>query len=172
MLRVGQDREGPYASLEVRYKGSFTLIVGAPVFFVRYNTQRKGRSDEGENMRRRFGRRRTFGRSVVVLGLGALTVIAVVMRRRATADASREFYSPAGERFGEVRASSQESTQRAQQTGREEPDEILAQHTEKTGGSTREEIRRVEEPIRLRSLSGQPLMRVIRASAPRSRGGA
>jgi len=110
---------------------------------------------------------------VVVVGLGALAVIAMVIRRRSAADATRESsYSPTVERFGEARVSSQEPTQRAQQTGTEEPDEVLTQDTEEAGGSTSEEIRRMKDSIRLRSLSGQPLMRVIRASVRRSRGGA
>ena len=150
-------------------------------------------------MRRRFGRRRIFsGTMVATLGIGALAIIALSMKRRATVDAIRELYGTAREGFGEARkrepqhaknssehvsdnskaeaqstqAAPQEPTERAPQTRRERTDKVLAQDTEETAGSTREEIRRVADSVRLRSLSGQPLMRVIRASARRSRGGA
>jgi len=80
---------------------------------------------------------------VVVLGLGTLAVIALIMRRRATGDATGESYSPAGEHFGESRTSSQEPTERAQQREREEPDEILARDTEEADGSIREDVRSI-----------------------------
>ena len=58
-------------------------------------------------MQRRFGRRLIFGSSVVVaLGIGALAIIALSMRRRATEDASRESNGTASERFEEARGQS------------------------------------------------------------------
>ncbi len=94
--------------------------------------------------RRRSGRRRTFGGSVAVLGLGALAVIALIMRRRATTDATIESHSPTtGQRFDGTRASSREPTEQTQQRGREEVDEVLAQDTEKPQGSIREDIRSI-----------------------------
>ncbi len=92
-------------------------------------------------MRKRFGRRRTFSGSVVVLGLGTLAVIALLIRRRTSTNAARESYSPTAERFGEKRGFSQIASEGIQQRGREEPDEALAQGvTEKTGRSTRDDI--------------------------------
>ncbi len=101
--------------------------------------------------RRRSRRRRTFGGSVVVLGLGALAVIALIMRRRATTDdATVESYSPTtGERFDDTQASSREPTERARQRGEEEPEEVLAQDTDRAEGSIGEDIRSIiKESIR------------------------
>jgi hypothetical protein len=115
---------------------------------------RKGRGEEGETMRRRFGRKRILNKSVVVLGLGALAVGALIMRRRANTDATKEFYSPTSERSGEAQDSSQEPVERAQQIGREEPEEVLVQDTEKAEGSITEDIRSIiRESIR-RSQAG------------------
>jgi len=154
----------------------------------------------GEKVRTRFGRRFAFGGGVAaVLGIGALVVIALSMRRRATTDATREPDGTARERLGEDRerrgrhdtdsaehvsdglkaeaesaqvASQEVPAQGAQQRGREKAGEVLAWDIEERGGSTREEIRRAKgHPVRLRS-RGQRMMSVLRGSVRRSRGGA
>jgi hypothetical protein len=107
------------------------------------NSHGKGRSEEGENMRRRLGRRRTLGRGVVVLGLGALAVIALITRRRVAADAMKESRSPTGERFDETGAYYQKATGGAQESRRDESDRVLTQDTEKTDESTGDDIRNI-----------------------------
>src|SRR5918998_6121269 len=58
-------------------------------------------------MRTRFGRRQIFeifgGTVVVALGIGALTVIVLRMRKREAEDTSGEPREPTSERFGEDR---------------------------------------------------------------------
>ena len=152
-------------------------------------------------MRTRFGRRRTFsGRGVVVvLGIGALAIIVLRMRRRAAEDASGGSRGAPKERFEEARErqarrytgttkpvrdnlkaeadstqedGTQELTGSMQQSGKEKADGVVAQNTEETDGNAGEEIRRAKGSIRLRPLEGQPLMSVIRGSVRRRRGGA
>lgn len=149
-------------------------------------------------MRGRFGRRRIFSRRVVVaLGIGALAVIVLSRRRRATKEgARREAHGTTKERFVEARerqvrhdmddtelvsdklkaeaestqVTTQELTERVQQTGKEKAEEVLAQDTEETEENTEEGKREVKVSIRLRSMSGQPLMSIIRESSRRRRG--
>jgi hypothetical protein len=133
---------------------------------------------------------------VAALGIGVLVVIALSMRRRATIEVTRDSYGTARERLGEDRerrrghvtdaadhvsddlkaeaesthVASQEPAQGTQQRGRETADEVLVGDTEETRENTREEIRRVKDPVRLRSLSGRPMMSVLRGSVRRSPG--
>jgi FtsZ-interacting cell division protein ZipA len=94
-------------------------------------------------MRRRVGRRRTVGGSTVVLGLGALAVIALIIRWRAAANTTGESYSTADERFDETHASSREVTEGVQERRREEPAGVLTQDTVKTDRSIRDDIRSI-----------------------------
>jgi hypothetical protein len=65
----------------------------------------------------------------------------------------------------------QELTEALQQRGREKATDDITQDTEGTDGSG-EEIRRDKDPVRLGPLKGQPMMRIVRGSVRRSRGGA
>ena len=95
-------------------------------------------------MRRRVGRRRTVGGSTVVLGLGALAVIALIIRWRAAANTTGESYSTADERFDETHASSsREVTEGVQERRSEEPAGVLTQDTVKTDRSIRDDIRSI-----------------------------
>ncbi len=94
-------------------------------------------------MRRRLGRRRTVGGSMVVLGIGALAVIALIIRWRAAANTTGESYSTADERFDETHASSREVTEGVQERRREEPAGVLTQDTVKTDRSIRDDIRSI-----------------------------
>jgi len=80
---------------------------------------------------------------MVVLGLGALAVIALIMRRRTAADATRESYSPAGERFDETHTSSRETTEEVQERRREEHAGALTQDIGKTDRSIRDDLRSI-----------------------------
>jgi hypothetical protein len=120
-------------------------------------------------MRRRSTRRRTFSRGVLVLGVGALAATIVwIVRRREAADAIRESYGAAGERFGDAReqqtryatglservagnlragaesaqAASQELAEQIRERGPEEVSRVLDQGTtEETEESRREDLR-------------------------------
>lgn len=122
-------------------------------------------------MRRRSTRRRTFRRGVLVLGVGALVAtIAWVRRRRETANAIRESYETAGERFGEAReretryatelservtgnlragaesaqAASQELAEQIQERGPEAVGKVLDQgNTGEAEESPRDDLRRI-----------------------------
>ncbi len=155
-------------------------------------------------MRTRFGRRvgrsRTFGSGVMVaLGIGALAIIVLRMRRREAEETSEELHETTRERFGldqerqtqravgttqplsnslkaEAESTQEDDTQELtevlQQRGREKVDAVIAQDTEGTDGSVGEETRMANGPVRLRPLRGQPMMSIIRGSVRRSRGGA
>jgi hypothetical protein len=126
---------------------------------------------------------------VVALGIGALAVIFVSRRRRAAKEgARRKTHETTRGRFVEARerqrrhdtdntelmsdklkaeaestqVATQEATERVQQRGKEKATE---ENTEE------EEKRKVTASIRLRSISGQPLMSIIRESARRTRRG-
>ncbi len=94
-------------------------------------------------MRRRVGRRRTVGGSLVVLGIGALAVIALIIRWRVAANTTGESYSTADERFDETHASSREVTEGVQERRREEPAGVLTQDTVETDRSIRDDIRSI-----------------------------
>ena len=121
--------------------------------------------------RRRSTRRRTFRRGVLVLGAGALAATVVwIMRRREAAEAIRESYETAGERFGEAReretryttelservtgnlragaesaqAASQELAEQIQERAPEEAGKVFEQGaTEEAEESPREDLRRI-----------------------------
>ena len=122
-------------------------------------------------MRRRSGRRRTFSRGMLMLGAGALAAtIAWIMRRREAAEAIRESYETAGERFGDAReretryatglservtgnlragaestqAASQELAEQIQERAPEEAGKVFEQGaTEEAEESPREDLRRI-----------------------------
>jgi hypothetical protein len=131
-------------------------------------------------VRRRSRRRRTLSGGALVLGVGALAaIIAWMVRRREAANAIRESYETAAERFGEAReretqyatglservtgnlragaesaqAVSQELAEQIQQRGPEEVGKVLDQETTEEADET------------LRS----SLRRIIRESVERSR---
>ena len=148
-------------------------------------------------MRGRSGRRRTFGRRVVVaLGIGALLALVVLRTRRRAAEeeTSGEPRGTTAERFGEDRErqtrrdmsttqplsnaleaevestqedDTQDLTEAVQQRGGEKADEVITQDVEGTHGSVGEGIRRAKDPVRLRPLKGRPLISVIRGSVKR-----
>jgi hypothetical protein len=132
-------------------------------------------------VRRRSKRRRTLSGGVLVLGIGALAAtIAWIVRRREAANAIRESYETAAERFGEAReretqyatglservtgnlragaesaqAVSQELAEQIQQRGPEEVGKVLDQET----------TEQADEPL------SSSLRRIIRESVERSRG--
>ena len=122
-------------------------------------------------MRRRSRHRRTLSGGALVLGVGALAaIIAWMVRRREAANAIRESYETAAERFGEAReretqyatglservtgnlragvesaqAVSQELAEQIQQRGPEEVGKVLDQETTEEADETlREDLRRI-----------------------------
>lgn len=149
-------------------------------------------------MRGRFGRRRIFdSRVVVALGIGALAVIVLSRRRRATEESARrelrrttrereareerqrrhdtEATEPMSDELKAEAESTQLATQelpeRIKQRGRDEANEVVVQVIEETEKSMGEDIREAKSAIRLRPLSGQPMMSVIRETARRRRRG-
>jgi hypothetical protein len=80
---------------------------------------------------------------MVALGLGALAVTALIIRRRTAADATRESYNLAGERFDEPHPSSREATEEAQERRREEHAGVLTQDIGKTDRSIRDDLRSI-----------------------------
>jgi hypothetical protein len=77
---------------------------------------------------------------VAAVGVGALAIIVLRVRRRVTTNATRESYNSARERLGDTPTSSREPTERVQQRGEESIEETLAQDTQKADGSIREDI--------------------------------
>ena len=127
---------------------------------------------------RRVGRSRTFGRVVMALGIGALVIIVLRMRRREAEETSGMGTTEPLSNSLKTEAEStqeddtQELTEAVQQRGREKDDEVVAQDTEGSDGSVGEETRRAKGHVRLRPLKGQPMMSIIRGSVRRSREGA
>jgi hypothetical protein len=80
---------------------------------------------------------------MVALGLGALAVTALIIRRRTAADATSESYGPAGERFDETHTSSREAPEEVQERSREEHAEVLTQDVGKTDRSIRDDLRSI-----------------------------